>query len=103
MSGVRKEQMIKWVVDENMVYISPTRCYTVKKLRLVANILKCVGIVSALLVAVKMTFVDDLFRTFGMVIGFAIYLYGVQINKIVREADAEIKRRQAEIAKLVNK
>ena len=51
----------------------------------------------------KLTFVDDLFRTFGMVIGFAIYLYGVQINKIVREATAEIKKRQAELSKLMNK
>ena len=103
MSAVKREQIIKWVVDEDMIYISPTRAFTEKKLKLIANILKCIGLVSALLIAAKLTFVDDLFRTFGMVIGFAIYLYGVQINKIVREATAEIKKRQAELSKLMNK
>ena len=51
MSAVKREQIIKWVVDEDMIYISPTRAFTEKKLKLIANILKCIGLVSALLIA----------------------------------------------------
>lgn len=99
MNNKKRSNILRWVVDEDKIILGPGRIFTEKSLFIFTISVKAFGAIIAVIFGSDLIFKNPIINIFALLIGSAIYLFGIQLNKTLREAKKEIQKRNEKLSK----
>lgn len=90
-----EDKIPKWIVDEENLIFGPRQSYPIHRVFIFAVTLQVLGICFVILMGTHSIPVNRYAEVLCQLFGFAVFLYGVHIHKIVRAAKEIMKERKA--------
>lgn len=97
-----RSKNIRWVVDDGYIVMGPKLRYRPKSLFLIALSIMAISFVLVPVFGSGILGIEGTVSTFLMLICLVVFLYGIQLHNIVREATKAIEKREKDIEKANN-